>query len=111
MTYRFFVDGVIKRRIDLLFFKMTAVYLHILESEFPLKGKSLTPTIADDARNPTNGEFTFAVSIYSSACTVILHKYSQSRQNGRPFKVAERKNGRFFKSPNLFIIIYIKLSR
>ena len=37
--------------------------------------------------------------------------YSQSRQNGRPFKVAGRKNGRFFKSPNLFFIIYIKLSR
>ena len=35
---------------------MAAVYLHILKSELPLKGKSLTPTIADDARNPTNGE-------------------------------------------------------
>ena len=33
--------------------------------------------------------------------------YSQSRQNGRPFKVAGRKNGRFFKSPNLFFIIYL----
>ena len=51
---------------------MAAVYLHILKSELPLKGKSLTPTIADDARNLTNGEFTFAVSICSSARTVIL---------------------------------------
>ena len=48
---------------------MAAVYLHILKSGLPLKGKSLTPTIADDARNPTNGEFMFAVGIYLQFCT------------------------------------------
>ena len=26
-------------------------------------------------------------------------------------KMARRKNGRYFKSPNLFLIIYIKLSQ
>ena len=42
---------------------MAAVYLHILKRELPLKGKSLTPTIADDARRSMNGDFQFAVSI------------------------------------------------
>ena len=47
---------------------MAAVYLYILKSELPLRGKSLTPTIADDARNPTNGRI-HVRGIYLEFCT------------------------------------------
>ena len=77
---------------------MSAVYLHILKSELPLKGKSLTPTIADDARNSTNGEFTFAVSICSSARTVILFAVGNVLRHRHKVIVMFRQIYVFFKT-------------
>ena len=49
---------------------MAAVYLHILKSELPLKGKSLTPTIGDSRRCKKSHERRIHVrGIYLQFCT------------------------------------------